>query len=97
MERYSRTDPFYSDTHPQAMKVWIEILRKKTPGEKMMLSLQSSDMMLSFSEAGVRGQYPNASEREVFLRAASRYLSRDQMVRVYGWDPCQYERKSRSA
>jgi len=36
MERsqaYSTTDPFYSDTHPEAMKVWIDLLRKKSPAK----------------------------------------------------------------
>ena len=63
----------------------------------MVLSLESSDLMFNFSETGVRMQYPDASDREVFLRAASRHLSRDQMVRVYGWDPRQHERQSLSA
>ena len=31
--------------------------------------------------------YPEAGEREVFLRAAARRLSRETMMAVYGWDP----------
>jgi hypothetical protein len=31
--------------------------------------------------------YPQASEREVFLRVAARRLDRDSMIRAYGWDP----------
>ena len=38
-------------------------------------------------EAGVRLQYPEASEREILLRTAARHLSRDLMIRAYGWDP----------
>jgi hypothetical protein len=43
---YSDTDPFYSDTHPEGMKVWIGWYRF--------------------------------------------HLSRELMVRVYQWDPCEH-------
>jgi len=35
----------------------------------------------------VRAMYPEASEREIFLRVAARRLDRETMVRAYGWDP----------
>jgi hypothetical protein len=31
--------------------------------------------------------YPDAGEREVFLRVAARRLDRETMIKVYGWDP----------
>ena len=96
-QAYSTTDPFYSDTHPDAMKVWIELLRKKSPGEKLVQALECSDLVFGFSETGVRMRYPNASEGEVFLRAASLHLSRELMVRAYQWDPCEHERPSHCA
>jgi len=43
--------------------------------------------MRALSEADVRANHPDAGEREVFLRAASRRLDRDLMIRAYGWDP----------
>ncbi|MEP7354135.1 MAG: hypothetical protein ABI824_12970 [Acidobacteriota bacterium] len=69
------------------MKVWRELLRQKTPGEKLALTLQLTQLAMKMSEAGVRAAYPNASEREIFLRAAARRLPRDLMIRAYGWDP----------
>jgi len=87
MEPYSTTDPFYSDTHPEAMKVWIELLRKKTPGEKLGMVFEMPSFLRALSEADVRANHPDADEREVFLRAAARRLDRDLMIRVYGWDP----------
>lgn len=79
--------PEFQDTDPKAMEVWIGLMRKMPPGEKLMAALNLTALAIKFSEAGVRAEYPGISEREVFLRAASRRLSRDLMIRVYGWDP----------
>ena len=46
-------------------------------------------MLIKMAEEDVRRQYPEASEREVFLRAASRRLGRDLMIKAYGWDPAK--------
>ena len=46
-----------------------------------------TEIMLEASKAGVRMRYPDADEREVFLRATALRLDPDTMVRVYGWDP----------
>ena len=81
----------YADTDPRAMEVWLDLLRKKPGGEKLIDALDFSDFVFHMSEMGVRMQYPNATEREVFLRAAARHLDRDLMVRTYGWDPEQHE------
>ena len=37
--------------------------------------------------AGVRARYPAGTERENRLRLVSRWLDRETMIRVYGWDP----------
>ena len=86
-QAYSTTDPFYSDTHPEAMKVWIDLLRKKSPGEKLGMVFEMARFARRLSETGVRAAHPEADEREVFLRAAARRLDRDLMIRAYGWDP----------
>lgn len=69
------------------MKVWIEVLRRMPASAKINSALAASEMVLRIAEAGVRLQYPQAGEREVFLRAAARHLSRDLMIRAYSWDP----------
>jgi hypothetical protein len=77
----------YSDTDPKAMEVWLDLLRKMPPGRKIESVFALSRMAIQFSEAGVRMAYPDADDREVFLRIAARHLSRDLMIRAYGWDP----------
>ena len=77
----------YQDTDPKTMEVWLDLLRKTPPGEKLASALQLTGMAMEFARMGERMRHPEASEREVFLRAASRWLSRDLMIRAYGWDP----------
>jgi hypothetical protein len=69
------------------MEVWLELLRRKTPGERLAMAFDLTDFALRLAESGVRANHPAASEREIFLRAAARRLPRDLMIRAYGWDP----------
>src|SRR5271156_406292 len=79
--------PSRSDTDPRAMEVWLDLLRRMTPAEKIEAVFNISQLAIDLSEAGVRMAYPEADDREVFLRTAARRLSRDLMIRAYGWDP----------
>jgi hypothetical protein len=79
----------FTDTGPRAMEVWVGLLRAKTPGERIVMAFELSDFAVRMADSGVRSRYPGASEREIFLRSASLRLSRDLMIRAYGWDPEQ--------
>lgn len=79
----------FTDTDPRAMEVWLDMLRRKTPGERIALAFELTDFALRMAESGVRARYPGASEREVFLRAVALRLPRDLMIRAYDWDPEQ--------
>jgi hypothetical protein len=77
----------FTDTDPRAMEVWLDLLRRMTPGERIAATLQLSDLALRVSETGVRSAFPTADDREVRLRVAARYLPRELMIRAYDWDP----------
>ncbi|HXP83522.1 MAG TPA: hypothetical protein VN841_02310 [Bryobacteraceae bacterium] len=77
----------FQDTEPHALEVWLELLRSKTPGERIAATLGLTSFALQMSEMGVRRMHPEASDREVFLRVAARHLPRDLMIRAYKWDP----------
>jgi hypothetical protein len=87
----------YSDTDPRAMEVWINLLRKKSPGEKIAAVFELTELARQMTERGVRAQYPEADEREIFLRTAARWLSREDMIRAYDWDPAAHEQTGRRA
>ncbi len=79
--------PEFTDTDPRAMEVWLELLRSKTPGERIAIAFDLTDFALRMAESGVRANHPGASEREIFLRSAALRVPRDLMIRAYGWDP----------
>ena len=83
--------PEFQDTDPRAMEVWLSLQRNMARGQKLIAVLDASALVLSTYEAGVRLQRPDASDREVLLRTAARHLSRDLMIRAYGWDPEGHE------
>ena len=75
----------WSDTSPEAMKVFIELHRQMSPAQKAARVFELSRMVLALAETGVRRRYPQADEREVFLRTAALHLPQDLMIRAYGW------------
>jgi hypothetical protein len=77
----------FTDTDPRAMEVWLDIQRRMTAGEKLAATLKASDFLLKTWESEVRAEHPHVDEIEVRLRVAARHLSRDLMIRAYGWDP----------
>ena len=72
------------------MQAWIEIIRRKTPGERIELTFQLTEFALRMQEAGMRERHPEASDREIFLRCAALRIPRDLMIKVYGWDPVEH-------
>jgi len=78
---------WYEDTDPKALAVFIEFHRKMTPGERVARVFEMAAFQEGLQRSSVRSMYPDAGEREVFLRVAARRLDRETMIRVYGWDP----------
>lgn len=77
----------YTDTDPRALEIMYDLQRKMPPEEKATLALQMAAMLLRLAEAGVRSEYPGASEDEVLVRVAARHLDPETVTRVYGWCP----------
>ena len=75
-----------ADTDPKAFRALIEIRRNMT-FERFRQFLEMMEMVLRGYQDRVRREYPQASEREVFLRAAALPLGNETVRRVYGWRP----------
>ena len=73
-----------ADTSPEAWKVFVDLMRKMSPEEKLQRTFEFSAMVRQLGEAGLRQKYPQAGEREIFLRAARQNLGADLYARVYG-------------
>ena len=73
-----------ADTSPEAWKVLIGLVRKMSPEQKLQRALEWSDMIRLAGESGLRQAYPQASDREIFLRSARLRLGAELFCRVYG-------------
>lgn len=78
---------WFSDTDPRALQVFLEAHRRMTPGEKFAAVCRLTEFAMKLAESGERQRHPDASDREIFLRAAARRLDRQTMIAAYGWDP----------
>jgi hypothetical protein len=76
-----------ADTSPRAWEAYNALIRAMSPEEKFIRVLELSTQLRGWVEAGVRLQYPSASDREVQLRAAARNMDHRTFVRAFGWDP----------
>lgn len=73
-----------ADTSPEAWEVLTTLERNMPPAEKMQLAFEWSEIIRQFAEAGLRERYPQASEREIFLRYARQTLGEQLFHTVYG-------------
>lgn len=75
------------DTDPQVERALFDRYRSMTPSERMdhvsMLGRLAEDVAL----ADLRRRYPDATDGDNRLRLASRWIDRETMIRLYGWDP----------
>ena len=76
-----------SDTHPDALRVFLRIQSGFSPDQKLAQVAEMYEAMNALQTAEVRRLYPEASEREVFLRVTARRLGPELMAKVYGWQP----------
>ena len=76
-----------NDTHPAMEAFVLEGYRRMTVAEKMERVVAMSRAVQELGLVNVRRMYPDASERELSLRLASRRLDAETMRRAFGWDP----------
>jgi hypothetical protein len=79
--------PLSSDTAPAAHEVMIGLWRDMTPARKMRILLESNRMCDELALAGIRRQYPAATEHQQRMRLAARRIDRELMIKAFGWDP----------
>ena len=79
--------PFSLDTSPEAERVLIEGYRKMPAWQKLQQVQELNQLAQQLALLDIRRQHPNASERELQLRLASRWLEPELMRQAFGWDP----------
>jgi hypothetical protein len=76
-----------ADTTPQAWEAYLQMMREMDPSQKFVRVFELSAALRAWGEAGVRLRFPQASDREVQLRAAALTMDRCVFIRAFGWDP----------
>jgi hypothetical protein len=61
----------YSDTDPRAMEVWIDLLRKQRPGDKLRAVLTMANGGHAQLFRNISKKYPTANGPEIFRRVAA--------------------------
>jgi len=79
-------NPLALDTPPEIEQRLLEGYRRMTAAQKLqiMQDLQRTAQLLALSD--IRRRYPEASEREVRLRLAARWIEPELMKKAFGWD-----------
>jgi hypothetical protein len=75
------------DTSDEAENVLVELTRQMPPWKRAQ---QLSRLILSqhvLILADLRRRHPTANAEELRKRKAARLLSRDDVIRIFNWDP----------
>lgn len=74
----------YSDTHPKMEALQIQLWRQASPTRKMNMLAQLNSSVRILALAGLRAQYPRASESELRRKLAGLLLGEELARKVYG-------------
>ena len=85
VENVKFSHDWMGDTQPEALKVYLNIQRRIPPEQKLKRVADMYQFITALQTAEVRRSYPQAAEREIFLRVTSRRLGPELMKKVYGW------------
>ena len=72
-----------ADTTAEIEDRQVQAWRRLSPAERLRLVSEASRAVTELALAGIRRRYPNASERECFLRLAAIRLGVDTARRLY--------------
>lgn len=73
-----------SDTSPEAMARYVELLRAQSPVDRLRTASALTMAVRRLAETGIRQQHPNASDEEVRVRLAVRIYGREVASRLFG-------------
>jgi predicted component of type VI protein secretion system len=74
----------FPDTHPKMEALQIQLWRQASPTHKMDMLAQLNKSAQMLALAGLRAQYPQASEAEIRRRLAGLLLGEEAARKVYG-------------
>jgi hypothetical protein len=79
--------PLSPDTTPEAQRKHYELMRHLSPEQKLSLAFALTDATRKLILADLHYRFPNADDNEIKRRFIARVLSREDVIRAYGFDP----------
>lgn len=79
--------PFSDDTDPAAHALYIRLLRKRSPAERLETTQRLRVAAEAMALAGLRRAHPHDDEATLRLRLAARKYGPELMRAAFGWDP----------
>ncbi len=79
--------PLSLDTTPEAQRKHYELMRKLSPEQRLSMAFALTDATRNLILADLHHRFPEANENEIKRRFIARVLSREDVIRAYGFDP----------
>jgi hypothetical protein len=76
-----------NETDKKVQALLIEGYKRMSEAERLQKVCELNRLLVKLMEAEVRQRYPDADEREIRLRVASRWLPPELMRKAFGWNP----------
>jgi hypothetical protein len=77
----------FTDTDPEAERVWIEMIRRAPLWKRAAQLSGLIEARHALILADLRRRYPAAEADELRKRLAARLLPREDVIRIFDWDP----------
>jgi len=82
----SKSDLVPDDTHPAISALLMDGYRKMSPAQKLERVRALNHAVQQLALIDIRRRHPDADDRELVLRLASRWIEPELMRRAFGWD-----------
>jgi hypothetical protein len=79
--------PLSPDTTEDAQRKHFELMQRLTPEQRLSMAFALTDATRQLVLADLKHRYPDADSEELRRRFIARVLSRQDVIRVYGFDP----------
>ena len=79
--------PLSPDTTPDVQRKHYELMRRLSPEQRLSMAFALTDATRKLVLADLHYRFPDADEDEIKRRFIARVLSREDVIRAYGFDP----------
>jgi hypothetical protein len=79
--------PVSQDTTPEAQRKHYELMGRLSPEQRLSMAFALTDATRNLILADLHHRFPEADENEIRRKFIARVLSREDVIRAYGFDP----------